>query len=234
MSSRSGPLAGPRGHIARQAMHFVRNRPRLLSGLALGAAAWVLLPSQVLPATRALIAWNAAVWCYLLLAARLMMTASAARVRGTCQREDPGAVAVLALMSFAAVASLAAILLELAAAKSLPIGVRLLHYGLTAGTLFGSWLFLGTIFAFHYARMYYRAGEGAQPLRFPGDGTDEPDYWDFLYFSFTISAGAQTSDVAIQTRSMRKAVLGHCVLGFIFNAAIIGMTINVAAGLVGS
>jgi len=33
---------------------------------------------------------------------------------------------------------------------------------------------------------------------------------------------------------MRKAVLSQSVLGFLFNAAIIGMSINVAAGLIGS
>jgi len=72
------------------------------------------------------------------------------------------------------------------------------------------------------------------PLRFADAAAAAPDYWDFLYFSFTIAAAAQTSDVSVVTRSMRKVVLSHSVLGFLFNAAIIGMSINVAAGLIGS
>ncbi|MBS0309160.1 MAG: DUF1345 domain-containing protein, partial [Proteobacteria bacterium] len=76
----------------------------------------------------------------------------------------------------------------------------------------------------------YRAPATARPLRFPDD-EQTPDYWDFLYFSFTIAVAAQTSDVTVNTRSMRKAVLAQSVLSFLFNAAILGMSVNIAAGL---
>jgi len=44
---------------------------------------------------------------------------------------------------------------------------------------------------------------------------------------------AQTSDVSVVTRDMRKVVVAHSVLGFLFNAAIIGFSINVFAGAIG-
>jgi uncharacterized membrane protein len=60
-----------------------------------------------------------------------------------------------------------------------------------------------------------------------------PDYWDFLYFSFTIAVAAQTSDVIIMNRSTRKTVLAQSILSFLFNVAILGFSINIAAGLLG-
>ncbi|HYA60285.1 MAG TPA: DUF1345 domain-containing protein [Burkholderiaceae bacterium] len=213
---------------------FVQGRPRLLTGLALGSCGAILLPQAIQPAARMLIAWNITVWSYLIMVGWLMFRATSTRVQAIAEREDPSATAVLVLMSITAMASLAAIVLELAATRELRVGERLIHYALTASTLLGSWLFVNTMFTFHYARMFYRSAQDRRPLRFPDAMAAAPDYWDFLYFSFTIAAAAQTSDVSVMTRSMRKAVLSQSVLGFLFNAAIIGLSINVAAGLIGS
>ena len=68
------------------------------------------------------------------------------------------------------------------------------------------------------------------PLRFP-DEQLEPDYWDFLYFSFTIAVASQTADVSIRSRAMRRAVLGQSLLSFFFNTSILALSINIAAGL---
>lgn len=60
----------------------------------------------------------------------------------------------------------------------------------------------------------------------------EPNYWDFLYFSFTIALTSQTSDVALRSRSIRKAGLAQSVLSFYFNIAVLELCVNVAAGLI--
>jgi uncharacterized membrane protein len=88
------------------------------------------------------------------------------------------------------------------------------------------------MYSFHYAHLYYRSPPDQKPLRFP-DNIADPGYWDFLYFSFTIAVAAQTSDIGVMCTPARKAVLAQSVLSFIFNAAIIGMSINIAAGIVG-
>jgi uncharacterized membrane protein len=88
------------------------------------------------------------------------------------------------------------------------------------------------IFSLHYARLFY-TWRGKDPaLRF-ADGELNPDYWDFLYFSFTISVAVQTSDVGVATRSLRKVVLAQSLIGFLFNTSILGFSINIAAGLFG-
>jgi len=111
----------------------------------------------------------------------LMLRASHARVRRIAEQEDRSAPAVLALLSTAAVLSLAAIVVELSTLKDLPLDLKLWRYAFTAATVTGSWLLVGTVFTFHYAHMFYRAAPNALPLRFP-DNETSPDYWDFLYF----------------------------------------------------
>jgi len=227
-ADRAGAQPGARSALVR----FVQGRPRLTIAWALGLAGAALLPAGVRPVTRFLLGWNVAVWAYLALMAWLMMRASAARARAMAEREDPGATAVLVLMSLAALASLAAIVLELAGTRDLAPPRRLLHYALTGATLSGSWLLVNAMFSFHYARLFYRSSADCRPLRFPGAAAESPNYWDFLYFSFTIAVAGQVSDVSVMTRAARKIVLAQSVLGFLFNAAIIGMSINVAAGLI--
>ncbi len=212
---------------------FARSRPRLAAAIVAGTVAGLALPFPWSPVTRSLMGWNVTVWFYLCLMGWLMTRANHARVRAIAEQEDRGAVVILAAMSIAAIGSLAAIILELSTVKSLPLSHRLVHYAFTGSTIFGSWCLVATLFTFHYARVFYRSPIERRALRFP-DGEANPDYWDFLYFSFTIAVAAQTSDVTVMSRSMRKTVLAQSVLCFLFNVAIIGLSINIAASLVGA
>jgi len=213
--------------------HLARNRPRLLLAAAAGAALALLLPSSWDWVSRALLGWNLTTWSYLALMAWLMMRIGHETVRKIAAQEDESAAAVVVIVSAAAVLSLAAIVLQLGEIKALPAGERALHYGFVAATLLGSWFLVGVVFTLHYAHLFYTAPEQARPLRFPNE-EHNPDYWDFLYFSFTIAVAVQTSDVCVATRAMRKAVLAQSVLSFFFNTAVIGLTINIAAGLIGT
>ncbi|MHB1301570.1 MAG: DUF1345 domain-containing protein [Burkholderiales bacterium] len=210
-----------------------RSRPRLSIAIIAGMVVGFILPDQYNPVSRALIGWNVTIWSYLCLMGWLMLRASHARVRLIAEQEDKSAVVILAIMSIAALASLAAIVLELSTGKALPFGSRMMHYAFTASTVFGSWCLLATLFTFHYARVFYRSPVGNRALKFPND-EENLDYWDFLYFSFTIAVAAQTSDISVMTRPMRKIVLAQSILSFIFNVAILGLSINIAAGLVGA
>jgi uncharacterized membrane protein len=212
---------------------LLRTRPRLLVAILIGVVAGLVLPPGWSAVSRALIAWNITVWFYLLLIAWLMLRSTHVQVRKIAEQEDRSASVILVIMTIAAVVSLAAIVLELTAVKELSLAHRLAHYAFTAATVAGSWLLVGTLFTFHYARVYYQSPIDERALRFP-DEELSPDYWDFLYFSFTIAVAAQTSDIAVMTRSLRKAVLVQSVLSFVFNVAIVGLSINIAAGLLGT
>lgn len=211
--------------------HFVYHRPRLTTAIVAGLGLGLFLPGEYSPITQALLAWTTGIWIYLLLMAWLMTTANHARVCQIAQQEDRSGVMVLFLMSLGAMASIVAIIWELTLPSQANSPLRLAHYALTAATIIGSWCFVAVLFTFHYARLYYTASDNQPPLGFP-DQELQPNYWDFLYFSFTIAVAAQTSDIVIRSRRMRKTVLAQAVLSFFFNLAIIGFSINIAASIV--
>ena len=212
---------------------LVHHRPRLMMALAGGLLIGIVMPGDMRLVTRMLIGWNAAIWSYLMTIFWLMIHADHARVRAIAEREEQNAVFVLALLSCLAIASLAAIVFELTGLPGLSASQRIGHYLFAGATLLGSWCMVATMFTFHYAHLFYNAKSDVLSMRFP-DGETQPDYWDFLYFSFTIAVAAQTADISLGSRAMRKTVLAQSVLSFLFNSAIIGLSINIAAGLVSS
>ncbi|PMU11126.1 MULTISPECIES: DUF1345 domain-containing protein [unclassified Pseudomonas] len=208
---------------------LARTHPRLTSAAALGIAVGILAPSDSV-ISKILFGWNAGVWIYLVLMFWLTARAKAPDVKRIAEVEDENAGLVLFIVSIAAIASLATIAFELAGSRELETTRKLLHYGFTALTVIGSWLLIGVIFSVHYARLFYTWAGKDPALRF-AENLTTPNYWDFLYFSFTISAAVQTSDVGVATRDLRKIVLAQTLIGFLFNTAILGFSINIAAGL---
>jgi uncharacterized membrane protein len=210
--------------------HIVRSRPHLSAAIAIGAIAGIFLPSHWKPLVRALSAWDIAVWVYLLTVGWMMMRADHREVKRIAARQDERAATILCSLVVATVASMIALSSELASLRNLAAGERGPHYAFVVLTLVGSWFLVGTLFCFHYAHLYYNTPGQQRPLSFPG-GEAHPDYWDFLYFSFTIAVAAQTSDVSVPSSSMRKLVLGQSVLSFFFNLLILGLFVNMAASL---
>ncbi|WP_426110669.1 DUF1345 domain-containing protein [Massilia sp. PWRC2] len=209
---------------------IVTSRPNLLAATIVGLVTAALLPAEMRWLTRALTAWDVAVWCFLAIMLRVVMVADSDRVNRKADSEDENAGVVLLLLVIASVCSLTAIFFELGQLSDAKGSERAGRYLLTVATLFGSWLLVGVLFCFHYAHSYYRCDGPDKPLKFPEDNV-EPDYWDFMYFAFTISVAAQTSDVQVMSKPLRKLVLGHSVLNFFFNLVILGLSINIAAGL---
>ncbi|MCY7274594.1 MAG: DUF1345 domain-containing protein [Phormidesmis sp. CAN_BIN44] len=208
-------------------------RSRLLLSVCAAGLVAVLLPSWFHWATRTLCIWDTGMICFLGLTWQLMLTATPDSMRRHAQQEDFGRLVILSLVTTAACASLFAIGFILHD-KGLQNRL-LLHLALSIVTIVGSWLLVHTIFAFHYAHAYYKAGKSLHQckedgLDFPGD--IEPDYWDFLYFSFVIGMTSQTSDVEVTSREIRRLALLHGVLAFFFNTTIVAMSINIIAGLI--
>ena len=208
---------------------LTRTHPRLSLATVTGLAAGLFIPADSVIG-KILIGWNAGVWTYLVLMFWLTVRAKAPDVKRIAEMEDENAGLVLLMVCIAALASLATITFELAGSRDLATAGKLLHYGVTALTVIGSWLLIGVIFSVHYARLYYTWNGKEPALRF-AEGLTTPNYWDFLYFSFTIGVAVQTSDVGVATRQLRKIVLAQSLIGFVFNTAILGFSINIAAGL---
>lgn len=212
---------------------LLRNRPRMVIALAIGIISAFVVPWHMRPMVRVLAAWDVAIWVYLVLIWIHMAQADEHSVREFAIRDDENAGVVLFVICLATVASIAAIVLELASAKNLGAASTLGHYAVTGLTLFGAWFLIPTIFTLHYARLYYGSDPKQTALLFPDHGL-QPNYWDFLYFSFTIAVASQTSDVVLRSRSIRRATLAQSILSFYFNVAVLGLCVNIAAGLLGS
>ncbi|POR54711.1 putative membrane protein [Paraburkholderia eburnea] len=211
----------------------LRNRPHMTIGIAVGIVLGALVPAAMRPVARVLLGWDAAIWTYLVLIWIHMARTDEESVRANAQREDQSASTVLFMVCAATVASIVAIVLELGTTKDLGTASKVLHSLLTGMTLIGAWFLIPTIFTLHYARVYYGSDPQAPALVFP-DKHLTPNYWDFLYFSFTIACASQTADVGMRGRGARRSVLAQSILSFYFNVSVLGLCVNIAASMVGN
>jgi uncharacterized membrane protein len=205
--------------------------PRLWIGFLAGIAVFFFLPHDWSMLNRVLVSWNGGVVLFLALIAFWMTHLNAEQICTKYIEEDESAPFILVVVIVAAVASLFAILEPLATIKQVSGAVRAAHFALAAVTLVNSWLLVPTMFATHYADMFYSVTDEDRPLHFPN--TPMPVFWDFAYFSFTIAAACQTADVSTQSAGIRKTVIAQTLISFLFNASILGFAINVTAGLIG-
>jgi uncharacterized membrane protein len=205
-------------------VRIVYARPRLFISILLGMTAIAFMPDTWRTTTRLLTGWDISLLLYLALAFTTVISCGSDHIRRQAAWQDDGRFLILVLTSVTAFASIAAIVLELGAAHK-----QAGPLALAVTTIVLSWAAIHTTFALHYAHEYYR-GDSAGGLDFPG--TSEPDYWDFIYFSFVIGMTAQTSDTGITDRIIRRTATAHGVVSFIFNTALLALMVNIAASAI--
>jgi uncharacterized membrane protein len=224
-----------KSRLAYRTRHL-QQHPRLALSAMLGIFAYLVLPAGWLgEGTRLLAAFDLGATAFLCAMWIMMARASTADMRRRAQFEDEGRHVVLALSAAVGSAILLAIGYELHGIRGLPPGDAGLRVALAGVTILLAWFFTNTMFALHYAHSFYGDADGpadaeARGLAFPGRA--EPDYWDFLYFSFTIGMTFQVSDVQIEGHRLRRTALVHGVLAFFFNVVVLALTINIIAGLI--
>jgi uncharacterized membrane protein len=219
----------------RKVPHHWKVRSRLILSTLAALITFILLPPWLSLSTQILCAWNAGMICFLASTWWLMVQAIPKVMRRNAQSQDEGRLVILSLITAAACTSILAIAFILRETKGKDISIVIPHITLAVVTIIGSWLLVHTIFAMHYAHEYYQdhkidINSKAGGLDFPED--IEPDYWDFLYFSFVVGMTSQVSDVQITSRSLRRLALLHGILSFFFNTTIVAMSINIIAGLI--
>ena len=202
---------------------------KLLTSIVVGVALFFVLPEHWGALARVLVSWNGGVALFLVWVFVWMSGCSAEQLYQKYKEDDETAVIVLVVVTCAALVSLVAIVALLSTVRHVTGFQRAMHVSLAAATVLSSWLLVPTMFTLHYANAFYSAGDDDRPLQFPQ--TLRPVFWDFAYFSFTIAAACQTADVSTANTSIRKAVLAHSLIAFIFNASILGFAINISAGL---
>lgn len=212
---------------------FWRHTPLMLA-LVVGVGLHVVLTLSgydFADLTRTLIAWDAATAIYLLAIWWQTRSVTPQAMTKHAADADEGRYFVLFVSIAGVLASLTAIVLELQS-KLEPGMTKNAHVAFVFATVALSWVFVHTSFAKHYAHEFYGPADNGgirRGLIFPG--CDDPDFADFFHFAIVIGVAAQTADIQISGRAIRRIVTLHGVLAFLFNTVILALTINLAAGL---
>jgi uncharacterized membrane protein len=208
-------------------VRVVYARPRTFISIAIGIIAFFLLPPSLRLGTRLLLGWDIFIAFYLILVYTMVLPSGLAHIRRNAILQDDGRFLILLVTALGAFASIAAIVLELDARHRTTSELVL-----ATVTIALSWTAVHTTFALHYAHEFYR---GARPggLDFPkGHEDEDPDYWDFVYFSFVIGMTAQVSDVGVTNKTIRRTATAHGIISFVFNTALVALMVNIAASAI--
>ena len=174
----------------------------------------------------AIAGWAAACIVYILWVWVKVWGLDADATRSHATLEDPGRRIADFVLLLAALAGVLAVVYNLVDARQLKggaqLGVALL--GIVSVAL--SWLLVHTLYMLRYARMYYRSDGGVD---FNQD--EPPQYSDFAYLAFTLGMTFQVSDTNITSSYIRRAILRHTLLSYLFGTVIIAATVNLVAGL---
>jgi len=97
--------------------------------------------------------------------------------------------------------------------------------------LFTTWIQLHVGFSFYYAKYYFElnpvpAADGPNPQGFVFAGSDEPVFSDFLYVAFAVGLTYAMSDVNLEDFRLRRTVLFHSVISFLFYSTVISAILN--------
>jgi uncharacterized membrane protein len=208
-----------------------RPLPRLagiVAGIAVGLAL-MLLGLMLEPAYAVALGANGLFLTYLALTVYEVRCLTPEFLKKRAADADAPVGVIFAVVLIAIGAAVTFLFLALNGARLDPVEVAL-----SAVSVLSGWLTIHTMSGLHYAYEYYDASEAADiagGLVFPG--SDMPDGWAFLYFSFVIGMTAQVSDVEVTSNIMRRRVLLHGLVTFLFNTVIVAASVNVVVAVGG-
>jgi uncharacterized membrane protein len=161
------------------------------------------------------------VWLWLALSGR-----NAEQTAALAMREDPSHAMADVLLVLASVASLAAVGILLFQASSSRGVAEITQVSLGIVSVVVSWTVVHTVYTLKYARLWYK-NKGGIDFNTP----EAPSYSDFAYLAFTIGMTFQVADTNLQTNELRKIVLRHALLSYLFGTVIVASAISLILGL---
>ncbi|GAA2389121.1 hypothetical protein Cme02nite_71230 [Catellatospora methionotrophica] len=174
--------------------------------------------------------WNVMALTFLLATWPMIIKASSSTTRKLAVREDESRGSATLLLLAASVASLTGVFVALRLAGLTSGSSRGVFVAVAGSTVIMSWVVVNTVFTLRYAHLYFRTQGGA--IQFGSDQSDQPDYRDFAYVAFTIGMTYQVSDTTLRDRRVRRTVLVHALVAYLFGVVIVAGAINLIAGLV--
>lgn len=141
---------------------------------------------------------------------------------------DPDRITTDWLLVVSAVTSLVAVGFVLVRATDDHGLAEYAQVGLALVSVVLSWAMVHTVFMLRYARLYYSDDQSC--ITFGGKG--RPTYADFAYFSFVIGMTYQVSDTTLNGTTIRKTVLWHSLLAYLFGTVIVASAVSLVSSLV--
>ena len=170
-------------------------------------------------------------WLTFLLAAwPVIIRADSARAPQLASREDQTEGSARTLLLGASAASLlgAGYALHLAGRNS--GAPRAVLIGVAVLTVMLSWTLINTVYTLRYADQHFRSVPGG--IEFGTEvGPQHPSYRDFAYVAFTIGMCYQVSDTTLRDPRIRRTVLAHAILAYVFGVVIVAGSVNLISGL---
>jgi len=210
------------------------HRTEVTFSLALGILVYFLLPSHISHASRVTLAWDVAALGLVILIFVLMARCDVATLRQRASQIDPSRIGYVVFVTAVAAVAIVNAFWVLRVGQTAPDDQLVFHLALGTATIFITWLTIQTVFAVHYAHLYYgdgeEDGEHAGGLIFPGH--EAVHYFDFLYFAICTGMTFQVSDVSISRRRVRQWVTFHGVLSFVYNTVVVALLVDIAANLI--
>ena len=213
---------------------------RFIAFLAAGIVVTALFWRHRDPVPAILIGFDAGALVFLASLVSLVRGATAETMRQRSQANEPDHHWLLILAAGIAAITATAVWLELAAIKSATSGERGEMITLATLSLSLIWLFANALGAIHYAHLWYLPGadgDDARGLDFPGGdrgAKSGPDYLDFAYFAAVLSMTFQVSDVTISSKPIRRLVLVHGLVAFLFNIGVIALSVSLVTSALGT
>jgi uncharacterized membrane protein len=213
---------------------LIRRQGRITAAIMAVAVGYLLtrgLPDEL----NLLIPYNTGVGVYLVLTGALMRRASPEEAAELSRRGEPNNILTLIIVIALSVVSLVGVAAMLNHPSGRPRWEVNLHMTTSLLAVILSWFLSHIYFGLHYMRLYYddTVVDGKliyqKGLEFPQRET--ADFWDFMYYSFTIAMCYQTSDVTVTSARIRRVTLVHAIFSFLFVTAIIGFVVNVISNV---
>ncbi|MDQ2992949.1 MAG: DUF1345 domain-containing protein [Candidatus Eremiobacteraeota bacterium] len=205
----------------------------LLAAVGIGLIGWFAAPSWMDALARGILAYDLGAIAMLILEWTVAMKSDPATTRRRAAVVDPGRVAVTGVVLVSSAAGLIGAVAILGLGGHGAGAARNVAYVLALSAVVLGWLMIHTAFTFRYAHLYYRDADAVpgpdRGLKFPGK--EQPNDFDFAYFSFVLGMTFQVSDVQITSRRIRRIALAHALIAFAYNASIFALTVNVLASL---
>jgi uncharacterized membrane protein len=208
---------------------------RLLISLLVSAIVFFCLDGKYSMPAVILFTWISFASTIIIMDWIIILSSHPREVRKIAKLQDSSRTFLFLFVIAASLASFGAIVFLLKSSKGHGATVNE-HILLAITAVIISWWLLHTIFTLRYAHLYYDTDKddgtprAAGGLDFPGD--QEPDYMDFVYFSFVLGMTFQVSDVEISSKEIRRLAWMHGMLSFAYNTAILALSINVISGMV--